>query len=486
MKIKSIKINAILNGIKQCCTIIFPLITIPYASRILGNENYGRINFSSSVVSYFILVAALGIDAYAIREGAQIRDNKTKISKFVNEVFTINIITTIISYIALILVVLYWKKLNDYRLLMTIQAMPILFTTLGTNWINNIYEDFFYTTVRYIAIQLLSVILLFLLVNTREDYLIYAAITAFANIGGNLVNIYYIRKYYVKTIITSRPKLKKHLPPMLYLFGNMLAATIYLNSGVTLLALIKNNSVTGIYSIATKIYIIIKQFIYAIVGVTSPRLAAYLGEKKENEYNILLNKLFHVLFILILPMTAGIAILGKSIIDVIAGKEFVSGYVALLILAIAIFFSVMSYFFSYAIMIPNKLEKYCLLSTVVGACVNLFLNIIFIPIFSLNGAAFSTAVSEALVMLLSAFFSRNFYSLSIKLKKLLPSILGTIGIGIICAFIRLTINNNFLIILLSSILSIIFYTSIMIIMKDQIIYDMLKRVLQKNIKSKCV
>ena len=79
MKQKSLGVNALLNGIKQCCSIIFPLITFPYISRVLGSDGYGKYSFSYSVTNYFILLAALGIYTYAIREGAKIRDDQKAI-----------------------------------------------------------------------------------------------------------------------------------------------------------------------------------------------------------------------------------------------------------------------------------------------------------------------------------------------------------------------------------------------------------------------
>ena len=75
---KSLSVNALLNTMKTIFGIIFPLITFPYVSRILGVENVGKVNFSSSIVSYFTLIAAFGVSTYAIREGAKIRDNKKK------------------------------------------------------------------------------------------------------------------------------------------------------------------------------------------------------------------------------------------------------------------------------------------------------------------------------------------------------------------------------------------------------------------------
>ena len=94
--IKSLTKNAVLNTIKQVFQIIFPFITIPYVTRILTPENYGMVTFSSSCVSYFSLIAALGISTYGVREGAVIRDNRKSLSKLASELLTLNLISTII------------------------------------------------------------------------------------------------------------------------------------------------------------------------------------------------------------------------------------------------------------------------------------------------------------------------------------------------------------------------------------------------------
>ena len=59
------KKNMLLNAIKGIMSLMFPLITFPYISRVLGVENIGRVNFSNSVVSYFILLGGFGITSYA-------------------------------------------------------------------------------------------------------------------------------------------------------------------------------------------------------------------------------------------------------------------------------------------------------------------------------------------------------------------------------------------------------------------------------------
>ena len=141
-KKNSLKVNATLNIIKQVCAIIFPLITFPYVSRTLGVDMYGKINFSNSIVSYITLIAGLGVSSYAIREGARIRDDKVKFERFSNEVFSINIVSTIFSYIVLFFLILLWNKLDSYKSLILILSINVLLTTLGTDWINTVYEDF--------------------------------------------------------------------------------------------------------------------------------------------------------------------------------------------------------------------------------------------------------------------------------------------------------------------------------------------------------
>ena len=80
-------VNAALNLFKTALSIIFPLITYPYISRILGVENLGKINYTASIVGYFSLIAALGISTYAIREGGRIRSNSEKLSHLGNQIY---------------------------------------------------------------------------------------------------------------------------------------------------------------------------------------------------------------------------------------------------------------------------------------------------------------------------------------------------------------------------------------------------------------
>ena len=121
----SIKTNAFLNMIRVALGVLFPLITYPYATRVLGVDNIGKVQFGLSIISYFSLLAALGVSTYGTRQGAALRNNQQKFSIFVNELFSINIISTIVSYIILIVLMIIPSQLSNYKTLIFILLLSL-------------------------------------------------------------------------------------------------------------------------------------------------------------------------------------------------------------------------------------------------------------------------------------------------------------------------------------------------------------------------
>lgn len=181
--------------IRTVCQMLFPLITFPYVSRVLHVENIGIYNFCQSVISYFSLVAGLGISTYAIREGARYRDNEVKMSLFASEVFSINFISTVFSYLLLGVCILLIPKFNQYGSIIAVLSVSIVFTLVGSEWIFQIYEDYKYITLRSIAFQCVSLVLMFVFVKNSSDLFAYVLITAISCSGANILNTISRRKY---------------------------------------------------------------------------------------------------------------------------------------------------------------------------------------------------------------------------------------------------------------------------------------------------
>ncbi|MDD6654245.1 MAG: oligosaccharide flippase family protein, partial [Treponema sp.] len=150
MSEKSLKKNAFYSFLKAFMTLIFPIITFPYASRILTPEGIGKVNFANSIVSYFVMFGSLGIGTYAVREASKVRDNKIELIKFFKEILLINLISSIISYCTFFILLIFVPKFNQYTLLLLISSIRILFTTLGLDWFYSALEEFKYITIRSI------------------------------------------------------------------------------------------------------------------------------------------------------------------------------------------------------------------------------------------------------------------------------------------------------------------------------------------------
>lgn len=479
MKQKSLGVNALLNGIKQCCSIFFPLITFPYISRVLGSDGYGKYSFSYSITNYFILLAALGIYTYAIREGAKIRDNPKVINQFCSQVFSINVWSATISLLLLIAMVLFLPKFSGYKTYIFIQSTAILMAVIGTDWVNGIFEDYFYITVRYIAVQCICLLAMFIFVRRQGDVIPYCIISVLATNGGNLINVFYVRKY-VKVRFTFNMDLKRHLLPLLILFVNSIAITIYVNSDITMLGFFESDAKVGIYSFASKIYNLLKQLINAVIVVSVPRIA-YIGKNKPEEYKLFINKIFSALNIILLPVIVGMFCMSNSMILLAGGEQYISGNNSLKILSVATLFAIYASLFTNCVLIVNRQEKYCLEATTVSAIVNVAMNLVLMPWFGMIGAAITTVLAEIVNCVMQIHFSKTFFDWKmLDIKSVKSCICGSVAIGIICMLCNKSFDSSLWRMISSVLISVVVYVGILIVMKNSIVHHFVRAIVKKR------
>lgn len=479
---KSLRVNAVLNGLRQGLNFLYPLITFPYISRILSVDSVGIYNFSNTYVSYFMLLAALGVSTYAVREGAKYRYDKLKINKFVNQIFSINVLSTLLAYLFLIMTLVCFSDLRIYIPCMLVFSIQIVFTTIGAEWVYTIYEDYAYITIRSIIFKLISLILLFLFVRSKNDYINYASVTVFATVGSNLLNFLHLKKY-VSVRFVWKMKLRKHLRPILIIFFSSIAVTLYVSSDVTILGMIKSNYAVGIYSIATKIYTIFVQLIAAVVMVTIPRLAMLFGLNKIDKYRTILGSLLNFMLLIIVPSAIGLIMLSKEVVIIIGGAKYVRSSSPLVILAIAMIFSVLNTIVSNCILIPAKRENKLFLVNLFVGIFNVVINLILIPRWSYLAAAFTTVLSEGISLILNTFNSWDILKNILKSQKVYINVahalIGSTGVIITCLLAKIMCQNNFLVVLLAVILSVIIYVLVLFIMNNQVLRVSINGLIEK-------
>ncbi len=478
MKRKSLGVNALINSIRSIVNLIFPLITFPYVSRILSVNGMGIYNFSSTYVGYFLLLAGLGIYTYAIREGAKFRNDREKMSQFASQVFTINIVSTLVAYVLLLFSLLIFKNLNNYVSAILIFSLQIIFTTIGTEWIYTIYEEYNYITIRSILFKIISMVLLFLLVKKSSDYLVYVSISVFASVGSNVLNFIHSKSYCSIKLVKS-VDWYKHLKPIIIIFASSLAINIYVSSDTTILGLLKDDFAVGIYGLSVKIYSISESLMNAVMAVTIPRLAMLFGRKKYKEYNLTLKNIINFLILLILPGCIGIMMLSKEIVLIIAGRKYLESVNSLRIIIWAIIFSIFSWLFMQCVLIPAKREAKVLKNTIITAIVNIILNFILIPFLSYDGTSLSTVLAQLMVMLMNGYSSWDIVKPVILRKEtlynLFEAVIGCVGIVVVCVLCNIGFNSLILKTIISIVLSIIIYGAILVVLQNKIALSMLER-----------
>ena len=437
MKRRSLGMNTGLNVIRTLLTMLFPVITFSHISNIFSVDTVGGYSFANGTAGYFIMFAALGISTYAVREGVAYRNDFVRMSEFGSQIFTINLVSTVIAYALLGISVFVVPKFAECRTLLLILSVNIILMTLGCDWVHMIYEDFLFITIRTIIIYLLALLLFFLLVQTPEDLYAYAWITVLATSGAQLLNIPARRKY-CRILPTALGKTRHHLKPILILFANTVTTSLYVNSDLLILGFMRSDYEVGLYSVTVKIYMLFKALLGAAITVITPRLSALQQEVDPEAFAEAAGKILRTLVTVLLPVATGILFLDEPLILLISNEQYLGGLPSLHWLGGALVVSIIGWFMTACILIPAKQDGSVLKITMLAAALNVGLNLILIPMMGFVAAAITTLLSEGIACILGCVKARKIMNLKnlFPIRFIIAVFAGCAGVAGMCLLTR--------------------------------------------------
>lgn len=402
----SVTLNFIMNMILTMSAFVFPLVTFPYVSRILGADGNGRIQMSISFVSYFLLIAQLGIPTYGIKACSAVRDDRKALSKTAHELLIISLSMTAIAYVAFFALLGVVPRLREEKLLYVISGCAILLNTLGVEWIFKATEQYSYITIRSMAFKLLGIVAMFLLVHQQKDYQIYAAITMVASYGSALMNMTQLPKY-----IDLKPmggyNIRQHIKPVLILFAYTCATTIYSNLASVMLGFMTTDADVGYYAAAIKLKNILVSVVTALGAVLLPRVSYYYKQGQMDTFWKTISKSMHVVILLAAPLTIYCMIAAAPAIRFLAGDGYTQSVAPMIWLMPTLLFIGMTYVIGVEVLIPTGKETVVLIASVVAAVVDVVINALLIPSMKSVGAAIGTLVAEAVVFVIQVVYMRK-------------------------------------------------------------------------------
>lgn len=392
---QSVKVNYILNLINTGTQMLFPLITFPYACRVIEPEGIGQVNFFSSIIGYISLFTCLGIPMYAVREIARDRNDVVKMNRTAIEILLLHALLSLAGYLIVAVLCLTVPQIKVDIPLFLILSLTIFFTAIGCEWFYQGIEDFKYITIRGLIVKVVSVALLFLFVKTKDDLIYYGAYTVVGILGGNIFNFFRLRKYiHKKNIIFSKLNISRHIKPVLQVFSFNVVTSVYLQLNPVLLGFFKGTLAVGYFTAATKIMSVVMKLSSCLGVVMMPRTSNLIAEHKEEEFNKLIQKSYDFTIAISLPLTCGLLVAAPYIIKVLCGQEFIPATFASQVIAPIILMVGISNVMGIQVLYPKGKIKTVIHCCLIGAIVDLLLNIILIPFFSYDGTAIAYLGAE--------------------------------------------------------------------------------------------
>ena len=447
MKEISIKSNLIYNSIRIVIKMFFPIIILPIITKKMGPERFGLIEYALSIVSYFMLFSSLGIHNYGAREVSISRGSKVKLSKLVLELYYLLLIISSISLLVYLCLIFFINEFRSHILLYLIFGLQVLFTiTSSGEWIYEGLEDQRFITYRTFFVQLLFIFLVYWIINSSNDYLLYALLLSLVNPASTLINIFFLRRSIkVKRFKIHFLSIFKHLKYVLITFGAQISTLIYTQSGITIIGAFSTMTAVGYYSVAVKFFRLSTILWAAFSGTLIPRLTYYWSNKKVESYQKLGNNILSLLILVAVFINLIIFSLSDSIITIFAGSEYIDSILTLKILSFGILGSAFSYFFGIIILYSQKQESKFLQATFSVAILNVILNLVVISLSSYNAVAIVSVLSEYFCFTyLTLRFRSNYKMLEIITGNNIKSLFAGFLSGIVLYNLLQYITNPFL------------------------------------------
>ncbi|MDK7951757.1 oligosaccharide flippase family protein [Lactobacillus paragasseri] len=394
----SIKKNVIISTLYQILLVITPLITAPYISRVIGADGIGAYSYTSSIQVYFSLFAALGTAEYGLREISRARMNVEKRSRLFWEIELVSVLT---SVFILLLWGIFICFQHQYFTMYLILTLNIFNTMLDISWFFNGLEQFQYTVTKNAIVKVVGVVLILLFVKSPKDTDLYVFIMTASTLLGTMSMWLSLHKFVIKTKI-NLSSLKKHFRETEIYFIPTIATSIYTSMDKTLIGLITHSAAeNAYYEQATKIINLVKALTFTSVNaVLGARISFLFFQEKYSEIkkNIHLS-IDYVMFIGV-GICFGLISISNTFVPVFFGSGWGKVVLILQLFSPQVIIIGISNCLGSQYYTPAGLRKKSAMYIIIGAIVNLILNLILIPKFASAGATFASIIAELTISIL--------------------------------------------------------------------------------------
>ena len=424
--------NYLYNLSYQILTIILPIITVPYVTRIFTSEALGNYVFYNSIVSYFSLFAMLGIGVYGTKQIAAASD----VSSTFWNIYAIQLIASILAMAVYIIAIFSIPQMGG--IIPLIVGITLFAKMIDISWLFSGKEDFKKITIRNTVVRIIGVISIFTFVKSSDDLYLYVFLIVIFDFLGQFV-MWVPAKKFIKRPSFNTKIMKRNLHPIALLFLPQVAISLYVVLDRTLLGLLGSYSDVGIYEQGQKLISILLKVVSSLGVVMLPRVANLLSERRDKEAQNMVKFSFILYNLIIFPMIFGLIAVNEVFVKLFLGKNFQDVKYVLYVIVFNIMFVGWTNILGYQVLVVRNKNKEFMLSTTIPAFVSVAINIAVIPFFGYIGASITSVVVEILVFAIQWYYSRNIINKNLlfnkDLVKIICSSLVMFGAVMLCKMI---------------------------------------------------
>ncbi|WP_247927628.1 flippase [Streptococcus constellatus] len=466
--------NYAYNFSYQLLVIILPILTTPYVTRIFSSEDLGTYGYFNSIVTYFILLATLGVANYGTKE---VSANRKNIQPTFWGIYSLQVVAAFISIVLYLL--LCWSVPSMQNPVAYILGLSLLSKGLDISWLFQGLEDFRKITIRNITVKLLGVLSIFLFVKTPNDLYLYVFLLTGFELLGQL-SMWLPAKEFIGKPHFDVVHAKEHLEPVILLFLPQIAISLYVTLDRTMLGALSSTKDVGIYDQALKIINILLTIVTSLGSVMLPRVSSLLSSGDYKAVNKMHEMSFLIYNLIIFPIIAGMLIVNKDFVNFFLGKDFQEARVAIDIMIARMFFIGWTNIMGIQILIPHNRNREFMLSTTIPAFVSVGLNLLLIPSLGFVGASITSVLTEALVWVIQYYYTRSYLKevpiLSSMLKIILSSSLMYIILLLLQPLLKFSSVVN---VGIYGILGAVFYISFILVFRVVNVKELKEQFLKK-------
>lgn len=392
---KKIVMNFFYQAIYQATLIVLPIITIPIISHALGAEGLGLWNYVSSIVSYFTLVAGLGLANYGVREIAIVRKSKELLSRKFWELQVFNAFFSLGTFCVYLIMISFLPNKNLYLA----QAFVVLGALFDISWFFAGIEEFKKISLLNVFIKIISFICILLFVKERSDLFLYVLIQSVSTFLSQVG----LWLFLPKKISWYKVRIKEswqHFLPALEFFVAKIGATIFSSITKTILGLLTTMTAVGIYSNSLTLVFMSGSIVGALNTVMIPHMSKLINNNEPKQVTKLLERTLHLQLFFTIAIMFGIIAVNGKMIGWFYGSEFgeMSGTVPLL--SISVVLQSLYNGIATQYLIPKGDMKAYNLSILYGAIFSAVLDIILIPFIGVYGAIIGNLFGQLLICIM--------------------------------------------------------------------------------------